>query len=117
LACQDKFFVNNPLDVKGSDECALDCALHLCRLFLSLQVRTFSLGGPPLCLEVIPLFRAVVTGDNPGQESHLRSEGESLWNQRRCKAQHKYILRGFQSASERYRLIDRHRSANFRDST
>jgi hypothetical protein len=42
LACQDKFFVNNPLDVKGSDE----RALHLCRLFLSRRVRTFPMKHP-----------------------------------------------------------------------
>jgi hypothetical protein len=29
LACQDEFFVNNPLDVKENDEHALDFALHL----------------------------------------------------------------------------------------
>jgi hypothetical protein len=32
LACQDKFFVNNPLDVKENGERALDFALHLSRL-------------------------------------------------------------------------------------
>jgi hypothetical protein len=29
LACQDEFFVNNPLDVKENNEHALDFALHL----------------------------------------------------------------------------------------
>jgi hypothetical protein len=32
LACQDEFFVNTPLDIKGNDEHALDFALHLSRL-------------------------------------------------------------------------------------
>jgi hypothetical protein len=32
LGCQGEFFVNNPHDVKESDEHALDFALHLCRL-------------------------------------------------------------------------------------
>jgi hypothetical protein len=27
-ACQDEFFVNNPLDIKENDENALDLALH-----------------------------------------------------------------------------------------
>jgi hypothetical protein len=35
LACQDEFFVNIPLDVKESDEHALDIALHLSCLFRS----------------------------------------------------------------------------------
>jgi hypothetical protein len=35
LACQNKFFVNNPLDVKENDEHALDLALHLSHLFQS----------------------------------------------------------------------------------
>jgi hypothetical protein len=33
LACQDEFFVNNPLDVKERDENAFDFALHLPCLF------------------------------------------------------------------------------------
>jgi hypothetical protein len=34
LACQDEFFINNPLDVKENDEHALDFALQLLRIFL-----------------------------------------------------------------------------------
>jgi hypothetical protein len=33
LACQDEFFVNNPLDVKENDEHAVDFALQLSHLF------------------------------------------------------------------------------------
>jgi len=33
LACWDKFFVHNPLDVKESDDHALDIAFHLSDLF------------------------------------------------------------------------------------
>jgi hypothetical protein len=33
LACQDEFFVNNPLDVKGNDEHALDFTRPLSRYF------------------------------------------------------------------------------------
>jgi hypothetical protein len=33
LACQNEFFVNNPLDVKENDEHAFDFALHLSRRF------------------------------------------------------------------------------------
>jgi len=33
LACWDKFFVHNPLDIKESDDHALDIAFHLSGLF------------------------------------------------------------------------------------
>ena len=33
LACWDKFFVQNPLDIKESDDHALDIAFHLSGLF------------------------------------------------------------------------------------
>jgi hypothetical protein len=33
LACQDKFFMNNPLKVKENGEHSLDFALHLSRFF------------------------------------------------------------------------------------
>jgi hypothetical protein len=35
LACQDEFFVHNPLDAVENDEHALDFALHLSHLFRS----------------------------------------------------------------------------------
>jgi hypothetical protein len=35
LACQDEFCMNNPLHVKENDEYALDCALHMSRIFRS----------------------------------------------------------------------------------
>jgi hypothetical protein len=33
LACQDEFFVNNPLDAKENDGQAVDFVLHLSRFF------------------------------------------------------------------------------------
>jgi hypothetical protein len=36
LACQDEFFVNNPLDVEESDEHALNFALFTCLAFFGL---------------------------------------------------------------------------------
>jgi len=44
LACWDKFFVHNPLDVKESDDHALDIAFHLSGLFLALVTWGFSTG-------------------------------------------------------------------------
>ena len=44
LACWDKFFVHNPLDVKESDDHAVDIALHLSELFLALMTWGFSTG-------------------------------------------------------------------------
>jgi hypothetical protein len=35
LACQEEFFVNNPLDVSENYEYALDFTLHVSCLFLS----------------------------------------------------------------------------------
>jgi hypothetical protein len=56
LACQDEFFVNNPLDAEANDEHALQFALHL------------QLGGLLLCLRVITVNLGLITSDNPGQE-------------------------------------------------
>jgi hypothetical protein len=56
LAYQDKFFVNNPFDVKENDEHALGFTRH------------FSLGELFFCLRVITVNTALVTSDNPGQE-------------------------------------------------
>jgi len=44
LACWDKFFVHNPLDVKESYDHALDIAFHLSGLFLALVTWGFSTG-------------------------------------------------------------------------
>ena len=44
LACCDKFFVHSPLDVKESDDHALDIAFHLSGLFLALVTWGFSTG-------------------------------------------------------------------------
>jgi hypothetical protein len=41
LACQDKFFVNNPLEAKENDDLAVDFSLHLSRLFQSRWIWTF----------------------------------------------------------------------------
>jgi hypothetical protein len=68
LACQEEFFVNNPLDVKEDDEHAPDVALHLSRLLRSRQICTFPLGGFLLCLRIITINLVLITGDNPGQE-------------------------------------------------
>jgi hypothetical protein len=54
LACQDKFFINNPFDVKENDDHALDFDL------------LFALGGLVLCLSVITqmqLSSPVITQD------------------------------------------------------
>jgi len=44
LACWDKFFVHNPLDVKKSDNHALDIAFHQSDLFLDLVTWVFFTG-------------------------------------------------------------------------
>jgi len=45
LACWDKFFVHNPLDVKESDDHALEIAFHLFGpFFLALVTWGFSTG-------------------------------------------------------------------------
>jgi hypothetical protein len=56
FVCQDKFFVNNPIDVKENDKHTLDSGLH------------FPLGGLMLCLRVITVSPALVTSDNTVQE-------------------------------------------------
>ena len=43
-ACWDKFFMHNPLDVKESDDHALEIAFHLSCLFLALVTWSFSTG-------------------------------------------------------------------------
>jgi hypothetical protein len=50
LACQDEFFVNNPLDIKENDEYALDFVLHLSCLFLASVSMDFTLSSPSTCL-------------------------------------------------------------------
>jgi hypothetical protein len=49
--------VNNPLNIKALEEHAPDFALN------------FPLGGLLLCLRVITINPALVTSDNPGQDS------------------------------------------------
>jgi hypothetical protein len=46
LACQDEFFVNNPLDVKGSDEHAPDFTLRLSRHFSVFPEPSMSFEHP-----------------------------------------------------------------------
>jgi hypothetical protein len=53
LVCQDKFLVNNSIDVKANDEHALDFALHLSSLFRSWWVWTFPVR---LILSFLMLF-------------------------------------------------------------
>ena len=43
-ACWDKFFMHNPLDVKESDDHALEIAFHLSGPFLALVTCGFSTG-------------------------------------------------------------------------
>jgi hypothetical protein len=68
LACQDEFFVSNPLDVKENDEHALDFDPHLSYLFQSRWVLTFPLGGLLLSLRVLIVSPPLANSDNPGQE-------------------------------------------------
>jgi hypothetical protein len=56
LACQDKFYVNNPFNVT--------C---LTSLFVS-AILEFSVGGLLLCLRVITINPDIIISDNPGQE-------------------------------------------------
>jgi hypothetical protein len=64
LACTDKFFMNNHLDVKENDEHALDFILHLYHICRSRWVWTLPLGGLLLCLRVIAINPFVVASDN-----------------------------------------------------
>jgi hypothetical protein len=59
LACQEEFFVNNPLDIKENDEHALDFGLGEFGLF-HLEDCCF--------ISVITVNPSLVTSDNPGQE-------------------------------------------------
>jgi hypothetical protein len=65
LACQDKLFMNNPLDIKENVEHALDFAVHLSHFFRSWWVWTFP---SLLCLRVITINPALVTSNSFGQE-------------------------------------------------
>jgi hypothetical protein len=67
LAYQDKFFVNNPLDVKENDEHDFEFALHLSCLFSVLVSLGFPLRGLLHCLRVITINPTLVTSNNPGR--------------------------------------------------
>jgi hypothetical protein len=67
LTIWHEFFVNVPLDMKENDEHALDFA-PLSNLFRSPWVWAFPLGGLLLCLRIITVNPALVTGEYPGQE-------------------------------------------------
>jgi len=71
LACWDKFFMHNPLDVKESDDHDLDIAFHLSGLFWPWWRGAFPLGGLSLCLRVITVNPALITSDDPGQERFI----------------------------------------------
>jgi hypothetical protein len=67
LAYQDKFFVNNPLDVKENDEHALEFVLHLSRFFGLSENGHFH--WEEFCIvSVITVHPALVTSDNARQE-------------------------------------------------
>jgi hypothetical protein len=67
LAYQDEFFANNPLDVDGNDEHALDFALLLSRLFRSAlnpayhsnTVARLMLSFPNACLVIARVSAAL----------------------------------------------------------
>jgi hypothetical protein len=65
LASQNDFFVKSPLDIKESDEHALDFSLH------------FPLGGLLLCVRAITINPALITNDNHGQENYFVAQ---MWN-------------------------------------
>jgi len=70
-ACWDKFFVHDPLDVKESDDHALEIAFHLAGLFWPWWCGAFPLGGLSLCLRVVTVNPALITSDNPTQERFI----------------------------------------------
>ena len=67
-ACWDRFFVQNPLYVKESDDHALEIAFHLSGLFWPWWRGAFPLGGLSLCLRVVTVNPALITSDDPRQE-------------------------------------------------
>ena len=71
LACWDKFFMHSPLDVKESDDHALEIAFHLSGLFWPWRRGAFPLGGLSLCLRVVTINPALITSDDPRQERFI----------------------------------------------
>ena len=71
LACWDKFFVHNPLDVKESDDHAVEIAFHLSGLFWPWWIGALPLGGLLLCLRVVTANPALINSDDPGQEGFI----------------------------------------------
>ena len=80
LACWDKFFVNNPLDIKEGDDHALEIAFHLSGLFWPWWRGAFPLGGLLLCLRVVIVNPALITSDDPGQEVFIIGGGLTKFN-------------------------------------
>jgi len=77
LACWNKFFVHNPLDIKESDDHddhALNIAFHLSGLSWPWQHGAFPLGGLLLCLRFVTVNLALITSDEPGQEGFIRAD-------------------------------------------
>ena len=68
LACWDKFFMRNPLDVKESDDHALENAFHLSGLFWLWWLAAFPLGRMSRCLRVVTVNPAIVTCNETKQE-------------------------------------------------
>jgi len=77
-ACWDKLFVQNPLDVKESDDHALEIAFHLYGLFWPWWRGAFPLGGLSLCLRVVTVNPALIISDDPEQEGFI--VGDELTN-------------------------------------
>jgi len=67
----DKFFVHNPLDVKESDDHALEISFHLSSLFWPWRRGTFPLGGLSLCLRVVTVNQALITSDDLRQKRFI----------------------------------------------
>jgi hypothetical protein len=67
LACWDKFFVHNPLDIKESDDHAHDIAFHLSGLFLALVMWGFSTGTIVALCQGLNRKPSFITSDDPGQ--------------------------------------------------
>jgi hypothetical protein len=63
LACQDKFFVNNPLNGKENYERVFDFAFHVSRLFLASVSSDFSIGT------IVALSQDELS--SPGQEGSI----------------------------------------------
>jgi hypothetical protein len=71
LACQDKFFLKNPVDVKENNRHVHDFALQLSHLFWSWEGLDFSIGRIVAYLRVITVNPALVTSTTLDKEVAL----------------------------------------------